>query len=128
MLNRKNLLAAALTSASLAALSMPTTASAQDAVPNATPECQEAIFDAGAGAAAGTTVPGALQCGVNAKASGTNSVAVGTNANADGNGSTAIGQSAVADGSNSTAIGTLTRVLSADSLAAGIDVMAIGEP
>ena len=68
MLNRKYLLAAALTSASLAALSMPTAAWAQDADPNATPECQEAIFDATSGTGvAGTTVPDALQCGVGAK-------------------------------------------------------------
>jgi trimeric autotransporter adhesin len=134
MLNRKYLLAAALTSASLAALSMPTAAWAQDADPNATPECQEAIFDATSGTGvAGTTVPDALQCGVGAKASAPKAVAVGTGANADGDNSTAIGDGAqalnvgsIALGSNANASGPRSVALGSGSIATAPDVISVG--
>jgi len=81
LITKKAYLAAALTSASLAALAMPTSAWAQ-ATPNVTDECAPAIessaglnpeaFDPVTGAPlnAGDIIPDAVQCGIGATASG----------------------------------------------------------
>ncbi|MFN0045075.1 MAG: hypothetical protein ACKVOS_01225 [Sphingorhabdus sp.] len=104
MLSRKNLLTAALTSASLAALAMPTSAWAQTvtAEPNSTAECAEALQDA-TSPTPGAVISGSTQCGIGASA-GQNAVAIGAGAAAVIEG-TAIGHLAKAQGQSSVALG-----------------------
>lgn len=144
MLNRKNLLTAALTSASLAAIAMPTSAWAQ-ATPNVTADCTEAVeevgnnpaatqFDPVTGdpildpvtgdpvlVAAGDIIPFSTQCGVNSQASGSGATALGNVAQAAGAFSTAVGAGsfALADGSVALGSGAFVAAGATDSVAIG---------
>ena len=126
LITKKAYLAAALTSASLAALAMPTSAWAQ-AVANTTADCTEAVeetgnnpaatqFDPVTGdpildpvtgdpvlVAAGDTIPFSTQCGVKSQASGSGSGAKANTAN-----STAIGTGAETTRDNQIVLGRKT--------------------
>ncbi len=135
LITKKAYLAAALTSASLAALAMPTSAWAQ-ATPNVTDECAPAIessaglnpeaFDPVTGAPlnAGDIIPDAVQCGIGATASGNGALAIGNGANAAFADSTVIGTDASAAARNATAIGARAQALFENSVAIGADSIA----
>lgn len=135
LITKKAYLAAALTSASLAALAMPTSAWAQ-ATPNVTDECAPAIessaglnpeaFDPATGTplTTGDTIPDAVQCGIGATASGNGALAIGNGANAAFADSTVIGTDASAGARNTTAIGARAQALSENSVAIGSDSIA----
>ena len=139
MLNRKNLLTAALTSASLAALAMPTSAWA-NAGANVAADCSVAVEVDGnnpeavnvfAGGIeievlAGQEVPFATQCGIDATASGFAAVAVGNTANADSLRSVAVGGAAAATARNTVALGSFTTASGLGSTAIGDGVTASG--
>jgi autotransporter adhesin len=144
MLNRKNLLAAALTSASLAALTMPTSAWAQ-ATPNSVADCAVAVestgtnpaatqFDPVTGdpildpvtgdpvlVAAGDPIPFSTQCGIGSTASGSGATALGNVSIADGAFSTAVGAGsfAIADRSIALGAGAFVAAVATDSVAIG---------
>lgn len=135
LITKKAYLAAALTSASLAALAMPTSAWAQ-ATPNVTDECAPAIessaglnpeaFDpvTGTPLTTGDTIPDAVQCGIGATASGNGALAIGNGANAAFADSTVIGTDASAGARNTTAIGARAQALFENSVAIGADSIA----
>jgi trimeric autotransporter adhesin len=142
LMKKKALLATALTSASLAAFALPTSAWAR-ANANTTADCAEAIEGAGDNTAAiqvdangapvldangvpvlvaaNGLIPNATQCGVGSRASGNNSSAIGANANVSEIGGTAIGAGASVfpGAANAVAIGS-------DSVATEVNTVSVG--